>query len=147
MRKEEEQGTRVLQAMGHILMGALVALAACVVFLLFASLGVSGGWLKEGMMGQLTVASCVVGTLIGGLTAVGRHRSRGLVVGVSVGLCLFLMLLTVGYLWYGGVGLERGGVALLIGCLCGGALAGLLGGSHSSKGKKGGKKRPVRHNK
>lgn len=145
MRKEEDQGMRVLHAMGHILMGALIALAACVVFLLFASLGVSGGWLKEGLMGQLTVASCVVGALIGGLTAVGRHRSRGLVVGIAVGVCLFLMLLTVGYLWYGSVGLEQGGAAILIGCLCGGALAGLLGGSRSPKGKRGTKKRNVRH--
>lgn len=144
MRKEEEQGMRALHAMGHVLMGGVVALAACTVFLLCASLGVSGGWLKEEMMGQLTVASCVVGTLIGGLTAVGRHRSRGLMVGVAVGVCLFLMLLTIGYLWYGSVGLEQGGAAHLIACLCGGALAGLLGGSRGAKGKKGGRKRKTR---
>ena len=141
MRKEEEQGMRALHAMGHILMGGLIALAACIVFLLFASLGVSAGWLKEGLMGQLTVASCVVGTLIGGLTAVGRHRSKGLLVGVAVGVCLFLMLLTIGYLWYGSVGLEQGGAAVLIACLCGGALAGLMGGSRGGKGKRGNRKR------
>lgn len=144
MRKEEEQGMRALHAMGHVLMGGLISLAACVVFLLFASLGVSGGWLKEGLMGQLTVASSVVGTLIGGLVAVGRHRTKGLVVGIAVGVCLFLMLLTIGYLCYGSVGMEQGGPALLTGCLCGGALAGLLGGSRGSKGKKGTRKRKAR---
>lgn len=145
MKKEEDQGTRALHAMGHILMGAVIALAVCILCLLFASFGVSGGWIKEGLMGQLTVASCVVGTLIGGLTAVQRHRARGLVVGVAVGGCVFLMLLTIGYLFYKGVSMEQGGAALLIACLCGGALAGLLGGSRGAKGKRGARKRTPRH--
>lgn len=144
MRKEEEQGTRALRAMGHVLLGGAIALVACVVFLIFASIGVSGGWLKEGLMGQITVASCVVGALIGGLTAVGRHRAKGLMVGVAVGACLFLLLLTVGYLCYESVGIENGGVAILVGCLCGGALAGLLGGSRSPKGKKSPKRKRSR---
>lgn len=144
MRKEEDQGTRALRVMGHILIGGTIALGACVIFLVFASLGVSGGWLKEGMMFRLTVASCVVGSLIGGLVAVGRHRSKGLVVGVSVGGCLFLMLLTIGYLCYEEMSVENGGVAILIGCLCGGALAGLLGGGRPPKGKRVAKKRKAR---
>lgn len=148
MRKgEEDQGTRALRVMGHILLGGVVALAACVIFLIFASLGVAGGWLKEGLMAQLTVASCVVGALIGGLVAVGRHGHRGLLVGVFVGGCLFLFLLTIGFLFFENMSVENGGSAILAGCLCGGALAGLLGGGRPAKkksAKKGRKKRPAR---
>lgn len=141
MRKEEEHGTRVLRIIGHVLLGAVIALAACVVCLVFASIGVSSGWLKEGLMSQLTVAACVLGSLIGGLTAVGRHRSKGLMVGAAVGASLFLMLLTIGYLCYDNISLGGGGAAILVGCLCGGALSGLLGGSRTPKGKRGAKRK------
>lgn len=133
--EEEEQGVRAMRAMGHILMGAIVALVACMIFLLFASLGVSGGWLKEGLMPQLTVAACVVGTVIGGLMAVGRHRTKGIVVGVAVGACLFLLLITIGYFCFDGMSVEKGGGAIFAGCLCGGALAGLLGGGGTKRKK------------
>ncbi len=145
MRKgEEDQGSRALRVMGHILLGGVVAMVACVVFLALASLGVAGGWLKEGLMVQLTVASCVVGALIGGLVAVGRHRSRGLLIGLFVGACLFLLLLTIGFLCFDSMSVENGGGAILAGCLCGGAMAGLLGGGRSSKKKTAGKRRKPR---
>lgn len=132
---EEDQGARALRVIGHILLGGLVALVACMIVLVMASVGVAGGWLKEGLMPQLTVAACVVGTLVGGLTGVSRHRSKGILVGSAVGLCLFLLLVTIGSLFFEGMNVENGGGAILAGCLCGGALAGLLGGRRDPKRK------------
>ena len=45
-----------------------------------------------------------------------------------MGAVLFLLLLTAGMLAYDSASLEQGGTAILCACLCGGALAGLLGG-------------------
>ena len=62
MRKtEEDQGTRLVRAMTNILLGGVVALAVCLMFLFLCSIGISGGWLQEGLMYQMAVVSCVIG--------------------------------------------------------------------------------------
>ena len=65
--------------------------------------------------------------------AVRRCGTRGLLVGLATGSVLFLLLLTVGVLFFQSMTPQSGGIGLLCGCLCGGAAAGLLRG--------GGKKR------
>ena len=74
------------------------------------------------------LACCVIGALIGGMYAAGRIGRRTLLVGLGVGGVLFLLLLTAGLLAYDTASVEQGGGGLLCGCLCGGGLAGLLGG-------------------
>lgn len=129
MRKnEEDQGAKLVRHMVDVLLGGAVALIACFLFLLLASVGVSRGWLGEDLMYQLTIVGCVLGSFIGGTVAVGRCRSRTLVVGLLVGMVLFLLLLTIGVLFYGSVAPEEGGLGLLCGSLCGGVAAGILGG-------------------
>lgn len=139
--KSEDQETRALWVMLHMLIGAVIALLSCVFLLLLESLAISGGILQEGLMPELTVAACVAGSFIGGITAVIPHRSYGILLGVGVGVCHFLLLTTIGFLCFEGMSVERGG-AILAGCLCGGALSGLLGGRKGkrrskSKHKKG----------
>ncbi len=137
MRKgEEEQGAWILRAMTQILLGALIALGVALAFLFACAIAISKGWLSQEHTGYLTVAACVLGTLIGGGVAVTRCRGRSLVVGLLTGAVLFLILLTAGLALYKTVALEEGGLPLGCGCLCGGALAGLLGARPKKKRRK-----------
>ena len=137
MRKtEEDQGTRLVRAMTNILLGGVVALAVCLMFLFLCSIGISGGWLQEGLMYQMAVVSCVIGGFAGAMTAVRRCGSRALIVGLAVGAVFFLLLLTVGVLLFESMSLEAGGLGLLCGGLCGGAVAGLMGSKPKKKRRK-----------
>ena len=137
MRKpEEDQGTRLVRAMTNILLGGVVALAVCLMFLFLCSIGISGGWLQEGLMYQMAVVSCVIGGFAGAMTAVRRCGSRALIVGLAVGAVFFLLLLTVGVLLFESMSLEAGGLGLLCGGLCGGAAAGLMGSKPKKKRRK-----------
>ena len=136
MRKtEEDQGTRLVRAMTNILLGGVVALAVCLMFLFLCSIGISGGWLQEGLMYQMAVVSCVIGGFAGAMTAVRRCGSRALIVGLAVG-AVFFLLLTVGVLLFESMSLEAGGLGLLCGGLCGGAAAGLMGSKPKKKRRK-----------
>lgn len=137
MRKtEEDQGTRLVRAMTNILLGGVVALAVCLMFLFLCSIGISGGWLQEGLMYQMAVVSCVIGGFAGAMTAVRRCGSRALIVGLAAGAVFFLLLLTVGVLLFESMSLEAGGLGLLCGGLCGGAAAGLMGSKPKKKRRK-----------
>jgi len=123
---EEDQGARRIRVMICILAGGLIGLVTCFVFLFLCSVGISAGILDERMMYQLTVVGCVLGGFAGGLWAVGRCRTRALLVGLAVGLGLFLFMMTGGVLLFENNSAATGSLGLLCGCLCGGALAGLL---------------------
>ncbi len=136
MRKnEEEQGVKLVCYAVDVLIGGAAALGVCLVFLLLASVGISAGWLGEKLMYQLTIAGCVLGCFAGGMIAVRRCGARGLLVGLAVGAVHFLLLLTIGLLFFDAMTPEAGGVGLLCGSLCGGAAAGLLGARPQRKRK------------
>lgn len=137
MRKnEEEQSVKLIRFMSSIILGGVLALTVCLVFLFLCSVGISSGWVSDRWMVQCTLAGCALGGLIGGMFAVLRCRTRTLVVGLSAGAVLFLLLLTVGLLFYPGMSIENRGVGLLCASLFGGALAGLLGGKPKKKRRK-----------
>lgn len=137
MRKmEEDQGARMVRAMANVLLGGVAALACALVFLFACSVGISAGWLREGLMYQLAVVSCVVGGFIGSMLAVRRCGSRALLVGLITGSVFFLLLLTGGVLFYQKMSMEAGGIGLLCGALCGGAAAGILGSKPKKKKRK-----------
>ena len=61
MRKtEEDQGAKLVRAMTGVLLGGGLALVVCLVFLLICSVGISGGWVEEDLMYQLSVVGCVI---------------------------------------------------------------------------------------
>ena len=128
-----EQEMQVLYVIGKILIGALIAFGVCVLCLLVFSLGVSNGLLPEKWIASLTIAACLIGSGAGGRFACEHQKGRCLLIGAAVGGALFLMLLTIGYFVYRPVELGSNGGFLLSGCLCGGVLAGLLGGSRTEK--------------
>lgn len=137
MRKtEEDQGTKLIRVMAKILIGGVVALAVCLLFLLGCSIAVSAGWLQEAFATQMTIIGCVLGGFAGGSYAIRRCRTRTLLVGLAVGGVLFLLQVTVGVLAFGEITMEREGLGLLCGALCGGAAAGILGGKPKKKRRK-----------
>lgn len=137
MRKnEEEQGAKLIRFTGGIILGGVLALLVCLAILLICSVGISGGWMSDRHMMQYTLAGCVLGSLAGGMFAVLRCRTRTLLVGLGVGCVFFLLLLTIGFLFYPGISVETHGLGLLCASLAGGALAGLLGGKQKKKRRK-----------
>ena len=133
MGKTEAQGTNAVQMATGVVLGGLLALGVELIVLLLGSVAVSNGILKEDAAPQLTAAACVLGCFIGGLLACARWKSRRLLGGLAAGAVCYLLILAVGLLMSDA--LELGGQALieLAGCLCGGALAGMLGGMRKKK--------------
>lgn len=128
MRKaEEEQGMMLLRCGRAVLLGGAVAFLTCLGFLLLASIAVSCGLLGGELRYQLTVAGCVVGSFVGGLAASRLCSLRTILTGLLVGTVLFLFQLTLGILFYDAMSPENGGLGLLLGALCGGMAAGILG--------------------
>ena len=137
MRKsEEEQGAKLIRFLWGILLGGVLALLVCLAVLLICSVGISGGWISDRHMVQCTLVGCVLGSFVGGMFAVLRCRARTLLVGLGVGCVFFLLLLTIGLLFYPGMSVEERGIGLLCACLFGGALAGFLGGKPKKKRRK-----------
>ncbi len=139
MRKnEEDQGAKLVRYTVGVLLGGGAALLACALLLLAAALGISRGWLDGGLTYQITVVACVLGSFAGGVVAIRRCKARALLVGLAVGAVFFLLLLTVGVLFFETMTPEAGGIGLACGSLCGGAAAGILcgGGGKGGKGKK-----------
>lgn len=134
MRKnEEERGAELVRYMTSVLLGGVTALLICVSLLFVCALAISAGWLNEQGMMQYILASCVISCLLGGMYAVFRCQGKTLVVGVCVGVIFFLLLLTVGLVFYPGMSVENHGVGLACAGLAGGALAGVLGGKKRKK--------------
>ncbi|MEG2120167.1 MAG: TIGR04086 family membrane protein [Pseudoflavonifractor sp.] len=135
-KNEEEHGARLVRYVVGVLLGGLLGLTGCCLFLLGISLCIAQGWLGENIMYQLAVVGCVLGGFVGGTFAVRRCGSRALIVGLLTGAVQFLLLLTMGLLCYDGIAPETGGIGLLCGGLCGGAAAGILGGKPKKKRRK-----------
>ena len=127
-KRQEESGGAWLGAMCEVLRGGVIAAVAAVLVLLLCAVLVSAGVLREQWMAGMAPAACVLGALFGGLIAVLRLRRRTLPAGLGVGAVLFLLLLTIGLIVFESSSLEQGGIGILSACLCGGALAGVLGG-------------------
>lgn len=135
MRKtEEEQGARLVQSMLSVLIGGAVALALCMLFLLLASVGISSGRLSLAYKYQITIAASVVSTIVGGVIAIKRCETPKFLIGLAVGAVYFLLLLTVGLLFFD-TQPQAKEIGLLCGSLFGGAVAGLLSG-RTKKGKR-----------
>ena len=140
MGKAEERGTNAVQMATGVALGGLLALGIELMILLLGSLAVSNGILKEDAAPQLTAAACVLGCFGGGLLACARWKSRRLLGGLAAGAVCYLLNLAVGLLMSDGLALGVQTLVELAGCLCGGALAGMLGGGKRKKRASGRKK-------
>ena len=135
-KKVEETSGLWITVMGQLLLGGLAAVLTALLVLLVCSLLVSGGAVPERDIDRAVLAACVLGALAGGLLAVRRIGRSTLLVGGGVGAILFLLLLSVGSLVFESASLSNGGVMILLACLCGGAMAGILGRKKKKKRKR-----------
>ncbi len=126
-RKQEEPGSPWVSAMCILLKGGVLAGVVAMAALLLCAALVSAGLLRERWMDGAVLAVCVAGAVSGGLYAALKLRDRAMLMGPGVGCVLFLLLLTAGLLAYDTSSLEQGGAGILCACLCGGAIAGILG--------------------
>lgn len=133
MGKAEAQGTNAVQMATGVVLGGLLALGVELVILLLGSMAVSNGILKEDTVSQLTAAACVLGCFGGGLLACSKWRTRRLVGGLLTGVVCYMLILAVGLLMSDGLTFGSQALIELAGCLCGGALAGMLGGGRKKK--------------
>ena len=133
MGKAEMQGANAVQMATGVALGGLLALGVGLVILLLGSMAVSNGIIKEDAVPQLTAAACVLGCFGGGLLACARWKSRRLLGGLAAGVVCYLLILAVGLLMSDGLVLGTQALIELAGCLCGGALAGMLSGGGRKK--------------
>ena len=128
-----------VQTVTAVMLGGLLALGVELMVLLLGAVAVSNGILKEDAAVQVTAAACVLGCLAGGLLACGRCGSKRLLAGLAVGAVCCLLILAVGLLLGDGLRLGVQALVELAGCLCGGAIAGMLCSRRTQK-----KRAPVR---
>jgi len=140
MGKAEERGINAIQMATGVALGGLLALGVELMILLLGSAAVSNGILKEDAAPQLTAAACVLGCFAGGLLACVRWKSRRLLGGLATGAVCYLLILAIGLLINDALALGTQALIELAGCLCGGALAGMLGGRRKKKRAPGRKK-------
>ena len=134
--KPEEPGGLWLTVARELLKGGVVAALAAVLALGVCALLISGGVIPEGAMDRAALAAGVLGALMGGLLAVRKVGRSTLLVGVGVGAILFLILLSAGLLLFEDTLVSNGGLSVLMSCLCGGAMAGILGSRPKKKRKR-----------
>ena len=112
-----------------ILKAGMASVALAAMLLLIGSILISTGILPESWMEGSIVAICALSALLGGLYGVKRIKKRTLLVGLGSGLAMFLLLVIMGMLWSDG-NINGTNHAIVMGsCLCGGGIAGVLGGT------------------
>ena len=126
-RRPKEMGSQWLNAMCEVLKGGVLAGVASILALLLCAVLVSAGVLPVNGMYGAVLAACALGAFAGGIYAVRHVEGRSLLAGLGVGVVLFLLLLTAGFIVYQGASVANGGAGILCACLCGGAIPGLLG--------------------
>lgn len=129
--REMEGWKELLPALGK---GSGIALGVTVVLLFGCATAVWLGWISQRAGERCCVLGCVLGTLIGGMMSVKGGRSWALPVGLVTGLAQFLILLMLGALLYQDAPVSGEVPEILLACLCGGGMAGILG--RSKKGKR-----------
>ncbi len=141
MKKSERGRGEVTQIswmdwMGKLLQGGCLATIVVILVLLASAAAISWGVIEQSMMDTIVLAACVVATLLGGLFAIGSQGARAIPMGLGVGVMLFLLCMTGGFVVYGNQNIGSGGVGILCACLCGGAMAGILRKKRKKKSKR-----------
>lgn len=141
MRKAEAQGTNAVQMVTAVAIGGLLALGVALMVLLAGAVAISNGVLKEEAAAQVTAAACVLGCLVGAFAACTRWKSRRLLAGLATGAVCYLLIVAVGLLMGDGFTLGLQALIELAGCLCGGAIAGMISGRKRAKKRASGRKK------
>ena len=112
---------------GALAKGSAAALALTLMLLMGCAAAVSARWLGQQAMERCVVMVCIVGSLVGAAVAMRREREWAMALGLGTGGMLFLLLLALGILLYESAPVLEGVPGIFCACLCGGAMAGILG--------------------
>ena len=132
-RKSEDRGPVWLALALNVLRGGLAAFAVAALVLLVAACVVSVGVLGDDRIGSAVIAACLFGSFAGGIVSILRQQNVPIVSGMLVGIVLFLILLSAGFLLYGNDGATGSVGSVFCACMCGGGLAGVLGSRPKKK--------------
>lgn len=134
-KREERTCTVPYMAAAALLGGGLGALVALAV-LWGCAAAISTGLIPERFSTHVVAAACVMGGFFGGVFTVKRWGRRRLFAGVAAGGALFCILMTAGLAVYGAADLDGQTLAVGLGCLFGGAAAGILRAGDGKKKRK-----------
>lgn len=107
--------------------GSAAALLMTLLLLFGCSAAVSAQWLGQHSARQCVILTCVLGALGGSVVAMRNRREWAMGLGLGTGGALFLMLMSIGILLYESAPVPELVPENLFACLCGGAVAGILG--------------------
>ena len=126
LRKDEGKRGSPAQMVLGVALGTAIGVAVELLVLLLGAVAISGGVMREDSQLQLVALGCVMGGLVGGLVCACRWPARKLLGGLAVGAACDVLLWVVSLAQGGGRVSDVRGAVVLVCCLCGGALAGLL---------------------
>ena len=140
MKKKDKRadvpGGKRVEELCELLKGVGVAVVTAFLLLIFSAFLVSADFLKEQWMEGTVLLACVLAAVVGGGFVSIRIGKGSLLLGLTVGMTLALMLLTLGVLIYDADPAEGSGVKVMASCLCGGGIAGILFGKPKKKRRK-----------
>lgn len=109
-----------------LLKGVFVALVALLILVFIAAVAISNGLLKQDSMTGIVLVCTLLSSLFGGIYTLSSVKKQFFLLGVAVGLILFVVLLFLGLCFYQNVSVLHGGSEILLASLCGGAMAKLF---------------------
>lgn len=115
----------VLERVLRCFIAAGAAFILSVLLLVLISFGISKGWLDVRYLAVYATVCCLLSPLLA--VKLVRHflGEISIVAGLLVGVCYGLLLLLFGYIGYGALQFEQGGLWSLAACLLGGTAGGV----------------------
>ena len=126
-KRQEEKGSAWMGVTGALVKGSAAALCLTLLLLLGCAAAVSVQWLGQQAMDRCVVMSCIAGALVGAAISMRNAREWAMPLGLGTGMALFLLLLSMGILLYENSPVLDSVPGVFCACLCGGAMAGILG--------------------
>lgn len=126
MNKNSEHTVPILPMMVSLVIGSVLALLSAATMLLLASFAISKCLLPESVGAQIVTFASMMGAFIGGMFAKRGWDRRKLIAGILTGIVFFLLQAVIGLLVYSNMEIASNGIGNMIGCICGGAAAGLI---------------------
>lgn len=106
-----------------LLQGVAIAFVSLLLLLFASAVGISKGVFDQNNMKGIVLACTLVSSLLGGVYTLSSVKKQFMLLGMAVGLLLFLLLLLIGLCFYQKVSFLQGGVEILFAALCGGAIS------------------------
>lgn len=132
-KRQEEPNSTWMGLMCAVMKGSLAAFVLALGLLFACSAAVSAGWFRQAVVDRAPMVVCVLSAFLGGCVSIRRRREFSLPVGLGTGIGLFCLLLAIGVLLYEQAPIPESVPNILCACLCGGALAGIMGRKSKKK--------------